>query len=65
VPHARFCSMTFHGLKHRTKAKYSEAQGARRQDFRAPAIVILLRSMTVIRDAFHTSDKSSYTQSRP
>jgi hypothetical protein len=38
---------------------------ARAQDLRAPANLDLLRSMTVIRDAFHTSDKSSYTQSLP
>jgi hypothetical protein len=32
VPHARFCSMTFHGLKHRTKAKYSEAPERRKPE---------------------------------
>jgi hypothetical protein len=32
VPHARFCSIPFHSLKHRTKAKYSKAPERRKPE---------------------------------
>jgi hypothetical protein len=66
--HSAARSLLLHDVpRSETSDQGKEFKGARRQsaELQSTRHCSLLRLMTVIRDAFHTSDKSSYTQSRP